>query len=93
MRFTCEKDGKKTPMRVVILSNLLPAYEYFIIFMCFITILLTCTTLTVEYNVFCILFDCLLNTTMLAALENKCICNSNLNAAAHRTSLSLNSAL
>lgn len=49
-----------------------------------------------QLNIMCFasyLWDCLLNTTMLAALENKCICNSNLNAAAHRTSLSLNSAL
>lgn len=49
LRFTCKKDGEKTLMRVVTLSNLLPAfvpaYEYFIIFMSCITILLTCMTL------------------------------------------------
>lgn len=49
LRFTGKEDGEKTLMRGVILSNLLPAfvpaYEYFMIFMSRITILLTCMTL------------------------------------------------
>lgn len=49
MRFNCKNSGRKTPKRAVLLSNLLPAfvpaYEYFIVFMYFISILFTCMTL------------------------------------------------
>lgn len=61
LRFNCKNDGRQTPVRPVILSKLLPAfvpaYEYFIIFLYFITILLTLMTLADSRDhVFCSLF-------------------------------------
>lgn len=57
-RFSCENDGKQTPVRPVLQSKLLPAfvlaYEYFILVMSFSAVLLT--LLTLAGSALCILF-------------------------------------